>query len=125
MTGSVFSYLGAATVLLWGAAHLVPTRGVVRSFGEISVDNRRILTMEWVTEGVALLFIGTLVAAVTWVDEGSVVSLTVYGLSACVLLALAIVSLFTGFRVSFLPYRLCPAIFSLSAILILMGAFAG
>jgi len=125
MTGSVFSYLGAATVLLWGAAHLVPTRGVVRGFGEISVDNRRIITMEWVTEGVALLFIGTLVAAVTWVDEASLVSLTVYGLTACALFALAIVSLLTGFRVSFLPYRLCPAIFSLSAILILVGAFAG
>lgn len=124
MTGSVFSYLGAAIVTLWGAAHLVPTRGVVRGFGEISVDNRRIITMEWVTEGVALLFIGALVAAVTWVDEASLVSLTVYGLTACVLFALAIVSLFTGFRVSFLPYRLCPAIFSVSAILILMGAFA-
>jgi hypothetical protein len=39
------------------------------------------------------------------------------------LLALALVSLFTGFRVAFLPFRLCPFVFTLSAVLIGVGAW--
>jgi hypothetical protein len=30
---------------------------------------------------------------------------------------------FTGFRIAFLPFRLCPFIFGLSAILIALGAW--
>jgi hypothetical protein len=36
--------------------------------------------------------------------------------------ALALVSLFTGFKVHFLPFKLCPVIFTVSAALILLGA---
>jgi hypothetical protein len=39
------------------------------------------------------------------------------------LVVLAIVSTFTGFKVKFLPFRLCPAIFTGSATLILAGTF--
>ena len=122
MAGTALNYLGALTVLVWGVAHLVPTRNVVANFGEISKDNQRILAMEWVTEGVALIFVGVLVALVTWIDPGSTTSTAVYWVSSGFLFALAAVSLFTGFRVSFLPFRLCPFIFSGSAILILLGA---
>ena len=38
---------------------------VVRSFGNISADNRRIITMEWVAEGLALTFVGALILIVT------------------------------------------------------------
>jgi hypothetical protein len=79
--------------------------------------------MEWITEGVALLFMGVLVGTVTWVDRESAVSVAVFCLTSGALLALATVSLFTGFRVSFLPYKLCPVIFGASAALILAGAF--
>jgi hypothetical protein len=34
---------------------------------------------------------------------------------------MAIVSVFTGFKIHFLPFRLCPLIFTLSAILISVG----
>ena len=44
------------------------------------------------------------------------------------LVTLSIVSFFTGFRVKFLPYKICPVIFLTSAILILylilVGTFA-
>ena len=46
---------------LWGIAHLFATRAVVKGFGEISKDNKKIITMEWIVEGVSLIFIGTLV----------------------------------------------------------------
>ena len=121
MATQSFLYIGAALTIIWGIAHLFPTKSVVRDFGDISIDNKRIITMEWITEGVALMFIGTLVGAVTLVDPDSKVSMVVYAVSICGLLTLALVSLFTGFRVNFLPYRLCPFIFTASALLIFIG----
>ena len=121
MTPQILLYTGAALTIVWGIAHLFPTKSVVKGFGDISIDNKRIITMEWITEGVALILIGVLVGAVTLVDSANEVSTVVYAVSVCGLLALALVSLFTGFRVNFLPYRLCPFIFTASAALIFIG----
>ena len=121
MINLVLLYLGAALTALWGISHLFPTRSVVKGFGEISVDNQRIITMEWIVEGVSLIFIGVLVALVTIVDSSSSVSKAVYLLSAIGLIVLAMVSLFTGFKIKFLPFRLCPVIFTVSAVLIVIG----
>ena len=118
-------YVAAAATALWGIAHLVPTRSVVREFGQLSADNARIITMEWILEGVALIFIGVLVATVTIVDATTVAARTVYVISAIGLLIFATVSFFTGFRVQFLPFRLCPFIFTASSVLILLGGLAG
>lgn len=52
--------IGSAVVVVWGIAHIIPTRTVVAGFGELTADNRRIITMEWVAEGLALIFIGVL-----------------------------------------------------------------
>jgi len=77
--------------------------------------------MEWVTEGVALIFLGTIVATVTFVAPRAVVSGYIYLISSGCLVVLAIVSLSTGFKISFLPFKLCPVIFLSSAILMLLG----
>ncbi|MGD2187037.1 MAG: hypothetical protein PVI71_12955 [Desulfobacterales bacterium] len=114
-------YLGSGLTVIWGVAHLFPTKSVVQGFGEISIDNTRIITMEWITEGLALIFIGVLVATVTLIDPSNVVSTAVYVVSAMMLLAMVLLSLFTGFKISFLPFKLCPFIFSASAVLILIG----
>ena len=121
MIGLVMLYLGAALTAVWGVAHLFPTGSVVKGFGSISVDNQRIITMEWIVEGVSLIFIGALVASVTFIDPMGAVSKAVFLLSAIGLFVLAIVSLFTGFKVNFLPFKLCPFIFTASALLILVG----
>jgi len=123
MTSDIFLYVGSALTVIWGTAHLFPTRSVVSGFGEISVDNRRIITMEWIIEGVALIFIGILVATVTSIDSGSPVSSAVYVASSAALIVLALVSLFTGYRIKFLPFKLCPCIFGASAALFLAGTF--
>jgi hypothetical protein len=117
----VLLYLGSFFTTLWGIAHLFPTRSVVAGFGDITLDNKRIITMEWIVEGVCLIFIGVLVAAVTTVDATEAVSRTVYWLSFAGLNVLSLVSLFTGFKVNFLPFKLCPVIFTGSSILILLG----
>lgn len=118
---TVFLYLGAALTALWGISHLIPTRNVVAGFGEISDDNRQIITMEWIVEGVSLIFIGVLVAVVTAIDPEAAVATGVYIVSVIGLLALALVSLFTGFKVKFLPFKLCPFILTASAVLVLGG----
>ena len=116
-------YIAAVLTGVWGIAHLFATRGAVAGFGELSADNRRVITMEWIVEGVALLSLGALVAAVTAVDTAAAVSLAAYAVAVATLLVLALVSLATGFRVAFLPFRLCPFIFTLSAVLIALGAW--
>jgi len=116
---TVALYVAAALTAIWGIAHLFATRGVVTGFGEISDDNRRIVTMEWIVEGVALISVGSFVATATATGGSS----AVYAVAVTTLLVLAVVSLFTGFRIAFLPFRLCPVIFGLSAALIVWGAW--
>jgi hypothetical protein len=121
MANTVLLCLGSFVLLFWGIAHLFPTTHVVRGFGDISADNRRIITMEWIAEGIGLVFIGIVVLLSTIIDRTSPVSKAVDWASIAVLLVLAIVSLFTGFKVRFLPFKLCPVIFMTSAVLILLG----
>jgi hypothetical protein len=119
----VVLYIAAALVALWGIAHLFATKGAVAGFGELSDDNRRIVTMEWIIEGVALISTAAFVVAATVTDAGSTVASAVYAVAAATLIVLAIVSLFTGFRVAFWAYRLCPLVFGGSAALIAWGAW--
>jgi hypothetical protein len=123
MINQVLLYAGSALVLLWGIAHLFPTRSVVRDFGDISLDNKRIISMEWIIEGVSLIFIGATIIAVTFVDHTAVVSKTMYWLCFVVLNLLSVISLMTGFKVRFLPFKFCPVIFTTASILILMGIY--
>ena len=121
MINQILLYMGSAFILFWGVAHLFPTRSVVSGFGEISVDNKRIITMEWIVEGIALIFIGSLVAVVTAIDHTNTISSVIYLSSVIVLIVLAVVSLLTGFKINFLPFRLCPVVFITSAVLIFLG----
>ena len=64
-------YTGGALTLIWGTTHLFPTAGVVEGFGNISQDNQLIITMEWIVEGVSLIFLGLLTILVTNTDHQS------------------------------------------------------
>jgi hypothetical protein len=83
---NVLVYVAGATLVTWGGLHLAPTRAVADSFGPITHDNRRVLEMEWVAEGIAHVGLGTVVVAVAALaSEGTVV----YRAVAAVLVALA------------------------------------
>ncbi|MBC8228356.1 hypothetical protein H8E77_02260 [bacterium] len=123
MVNQVLLYLGSFFLLFWGVAHLFPTKSIVKEFGDISLDNRRIITMEWIIEGVSLIFLAAIVSAVTYIDYTNVISKIIYWISFVMLNTLSLISLFTGFKVSFLPFKLCPVIFTTSSILILLGSF--
>lgn len=121
MVNQVLLYVGSTFALFWGVAHLFPTKSIVAGFGDISLDNQRIITMEWIIEGMTLIFIAAIVFAVTIVDHTSVVSRTVYAICFVMLNVMSVLSLFTGFKVNFLPFKLCPVIFTTASILILLG----
>ena len=123
MINQILIFVGGAVTLIWGVSHLFPTKSVVKGFGEISRDNKHIITMEWIVEGVALIFIGIIVVGVTIIERVNNVSAFVYLSSVAVLIILAVISLFTGYKVNFLPFKLCPFLFSLSAVLIFLGYF--
>ncbi len=124
MLAQVLLYLGSAFLLFWGIAHLVPTRNVVKGFGDISLDNQRIITMEWIVEGACLIFISAVVSMATFADYTNPISKLVYWISFLMLNVLSVISLFTGFKVKFLPFRLCPVIFTTASLLIVVGSLA-
>jgi hypothetical protein len=113
---------GSAIIAFWGVMHLVKTGPVVAGFEPLTDDNRHVLTMEWVLEGVTLVFVSTLVSVVTiWGEPADFGSTIVYRMSTILLLVMAAVSLFTGAKASPLPYKLCAPIFGIAAALILFG----
>jgi hypothetical protein len=75
--------------------------------------------MEWLMEGVLLIFIGALVVFVTLLAPDSERSaMVVYRMTATVLVVMAGISQLTGARTAILPMKLCPAIFLTAAALI-------
>lgn len=119
----ILLYTGAVLPLFWGIAHLFPTRSVVKDFGDISIDNKRIITMEWITEGAALIFIGVVLVSITYVDYINAVSKVIYAIAFIFLNILSVISLMTGFKINFVPFKLCPVIFTSTSILILLGNY--
>lgn len=111
-------------ILFWGAAHIAPTRSVVKGFGEISADNKRLIIMEWIAEGLALCFIGVLVLAVTFFDGSSdPISENVIRLSAAMLIIMAILTQLTGARTPILAIKLCPVVKTAVAAIFILGTF--
>ena len=124
MANLVLIVIGAILTMLWGISHLFPTKNIIRDFGEISQDNKYIITMEWAIEGMTLIFIGLLVILITFLGgTDNIVFIYVNVISSIMLFALAILSVFTGFKVNFIVFKLCPVIFTVSGILILVGSF--
>lgn len=120
----IMLYGGSVIITFWGIAHIaIPTKGIVNGFGPISTDNKRILLMEWIMEGLALSFIGLLVILITALEGTSnSASILVYRASGVMLVIMAGVSLFTGARTSIIPMKLCPPIFVMVAILYWLGS---
>jgi len=119
----VLTIFGALIITFWGIAHLFPTKSVVKGFGSISLDNQRIITMEWIAEGLTLCFIGLLVLVVTsFAGPQNLVSILVYRASGWMLVVMAGLTLLTGARTSITPIKICPLVKSIVAILFFLGS---
>jgi hypothetical protein len=120
---ALLAYVASALLITWGTAHLAPTRAVADSFGAISLDNRRILVMEWVAEGITHIGIGVLVILVTAVQGApDPTTQLVYVVSACVLVVLALLTAATGSRTSVIWFRICPFVLGSAAALLVAAA---
>jgi hypothetical protein len=123
MINEILLYIGSAMIIIWGIAHLIPTRAIVNGFGEISADNRKIIAMESIAEGLTLIFLGVLPLLVTTLSDSlSQTGDIVYLACAAMLLIMAVLTLFTGARTSLLPYRICPAVKTVVAVLFILGS---
>jgi len=89
MTNQILLYIGSALTIIWGVAHLFPTKNVVKDFGDISTDNKHIITMEWIVEGMPLIFVGLLSTRLNFMDYSNSIAISVYMFSAIFLFVLA------------------------------------
>lgn len=113
---AVLAYVGSAIVVAWGTMHLVPTRAVAASFEPISTDNRRILVMEWVAEGITHISIGVLVILATAIDGAfDRTTQLLYLVGAGILVVLAALTAATGARTPVIWFRVCPFVLTLAA----------
>ena len=122
MINSVLLYIGSGVIFVWGIAHIVPTKSIVQGFENLTEDNRRILIMEWIAEGLTLCFIGVLVFLITiLVGPQDVASSIVYRASYFMLAVMAALSANTGARTAIVPMKICPWVKITVAVLFLLG----
>jgi hypothetical protein len=121
----VLAYIAAALIAVWGIAHAVPTRRVAASFAPITADNRRILIQEWLAESFTMWGMAALVVAVTATAVAIQVTAIVYDVVAGLLVALAVLTALTGARTPIVWFKVCPALLTTSAILLLAASILG
>ena len=122
MSDTILLYLGAAILFAWGVAHIIPTRNVVAGFGPLSEDNRINITMEWVAEGLALAFVGALVALVTAAGGANdPVGRTVIWAVVAFCIVMGGWTFIVGRHSSIVPIRLCPLVLAATAVLLVLG----
>ena len=109
---------GSVVIALWGVGHLYPTAAVVKGFEPTSRDNRLTITMEWLAEGLILIFIGGLGFFTVVRDWPLDVPLAL----AAMLLAFAALTALTGARTSVLPIKLCPFVKTAVAAIFIVAA---
>ena len=116
-------YIGSIIIMLWGIAHVIPIKAIVKGFGEISADNKKVLVMEIIAEGLTLIFLGLLPLVLTLiVNSHGTPARIVYLGEGVMLLVMALVTLLTGARTPLIWYKICPAVKTVVAILFLIGS---
>ena len=123
MTNETLVYVGSSIIIAWGVAHLIPTGAIVRGFGDISEDNKKIMAMESIAEGLTLIFLGALPLVFTILSgpQGKPADI-VYLACAVMLLVMAVLTLLTGSLTSQIPYKICPVIKTAVAVLFILGS---
>ncbi len=123
MISKILVIIGGLLTFLWGVSHLIPTITIANGvYGILSDNNKNIILMEWVNEGLTLIFIGALVFITAIMNkENNKISNLIYISSSIMLFLMAILSLFTGFKIDFITFKLCPVIFTVSGIMIIQA----
>ena len=104
-------YTGSAIIFAWGVAHIVPTKSVVAGFEPLTRDNRLVLTMEWIAEGLTLAFIGVLGVLMTaLVGPETAGAAVAYRACAGMLVVLAAWTALMGARTAVVMFKICPVV---------------
>jgi hypothetical protein len=121
-TNEILIFIGSGLIILWGIAHLVPTKNVVNGFGNVSADNKKIIAMESIAEGLTLIFLGVLPTLVTILaDPPGRATNIVYLACAVMLLVMALLTLLTGARTPTIWYKICPVVKTVVAVLFILS----
>ena len=118
------AYVAAGLIALWGVAHAIPTRQVVAGFEPISKDNRHVITQEWLAEAFTMWGLAAIVTAATVAGADTSATAWVYRMGAALLLALALLTALTGAKTPVIWFKICPALLSTSALLLIVASFA-
>lgn len=121
--GTAPAYVAAAVIAVWGLAHVIPTRQVVAGFGAIDADNRRIITQEWIAEGITMWGIAAFVIVATAVTGVGDIRAWVYRVAAALLIAVGALTALTGARTRVAWFKVCPAVMAVAAGLLLTASF--
>ena len=120
----VLMMIAGIIILMWGVAHIVPTRSVVHGLGLYDLDSERIVTMGWVAEGFTLIFLGVLLMFFApYVALGNTVARGAGLLSVLMLVAMAIWVGVTGARTELIFLKICPFVKSFCALLALIAVW--
>jgi hypothetical protein len=95
---------------------------VASGFEPITGDNRRIIIQEWLVESIAMWSVAATIIAVTAIGSDASIASTVYLVMACVLVAIAIVTALTGARTAVVWFKICPALMTTAAILLIVAS---
>jgi hypothetical protein len=123
MVNELLGYIGGIVITIWGIAHIFPTKKVILGFGTITQDNKLILMMSWIAEGLTMIFIGML--AILFNLSGSAqspASIIVYRAAGLMLIIMTALTLLTGSRTAVIFFKLCPIVTTIVAILYLVGS---
>jgi len=121
---TTLAYVAAAVVAIWGLAHVIPTRQVVAGFGAISADSRRIITQEWLAEGLAMWGIAAFVISATAAAGSGDLRAWVYRVAAALLVTVGALTAATGARTTVVWFKICPAVMAVAAGLLLAASLA-
>jgi hypothetical protein len=118
------AYIAAGIVFLWGVSHIIPTKQVVAGFGDIGRDNRLIITMEWVAEGLSFMFVAALIVAVTWSGKTpEAAEDLVYRVTVGFLLTIGAWTAMTGARTEVIWFKMCPVVMSVTSGLLIAASY--
>lgn len=120
----VLAWTATAIVFMWGVSHIIPTMEVVDGLGDITEDNRYIITMEWVAEGLSFVFVAVLVGAVTLSDMApESAEELVYRVCSGFLITIGIWTAVTGARTGVIWFKMCPVVMSITSAMLVTSSF--
>lgn len=114
---------GCTILLIWGIAHIIPTKMVADGFGDVGKDNRITVIMTWASEGFTMIFIAAVISMIVIFDEkGSTAGRITVWTSTGFLAFLAFWHAIMGARTKVIPMKMCPFIIGTAAVLMLVGS---